>query len=150
MRDPVFFARIEQGRPILIPAEGYAALSLVHVNDVARLMTALVGNEKVKGEAYNVSGSEITSVQGVMRLIGEAMGKKVEVVEVPMELARRQRPPLIHWGEGTHGTAVLSIDKALRDIDWTPRFGIVDGYRDSYAWWEREGRDRYQFDFSGD
>lgn len=149
-RDPAFFARIEAGRPVLIPAEGFAALSLVHVNDVARLMAALIGNEAVKGQAYNVSGAEVASLIGVVRLIGQAMGREVDVVEVPMALARQQRPPLVHWGEGLVGTAILSIDKALRDIDWTPRFGILDGYRDSYDWWTREGRDRYAFEFSQD
>lgn len=149
-RDPAFFARIETGRPILIPGEGFAALSLVHVKDVARLMASLIGNQKVKGEAYNVSGAEITSIVGVMHLIALAMGMKAQVVEVPMEIARQQRPPLLHWGEGVAGTAVLSIDKALGDIDWTPQFGIEAGYRDSYAWFLREGRARYQFDFSND
>jgi nucleoside-diphosphate-sugar epimerase len=149
-RDPIFFARIEAGRPILIPAEGFAALSLVHTRDVARLMASLIGNERVKGEAYNVSGSEVTSIVGVMHLIARAMGMKARVVEVPMEIARQQRPPLLHWGEGVAGTAILAIDKALRDIDWTPQFGIEDGYRDSYDWFVREGRPRYQFDFTAE
>jgi nucleoside-diphosphate-sugar epimerase len=147
-RDPGLFARLEAGRPILIPGEGFAALSLVHTLDVARLMASLIGNEKVKGEAYNVSGSEVTSIVGVVHLVARAMGVSATVVEIPMEIARQQRPPLLHWGEGTAGTAILSIDKALRDIDWTPRFGIEDGYRDSYEWFVREGRGRYQFDFS--
>jgi nucleoside-diphosphate-sugar epimerase len=149
-RDPALFARIEAGRPILIPGEGFAALSLVHVHDVARLMTSLIGNERVKGEAYNVSGSEITSIVGVVHLVAQAMGMKAKVVEVPMEIARRQRPPLLHWGEALAGTAVLSIEKALRDIDWSPRYGIEAGYRDSYEWFQREGRGRYAFDFSAD
>jgi nucleoside-diphosphate-sugar epimerase len=149
-RDPALFARIEAGRPILIPGEGFAALSLVHVSDVARLMASLIGNERVKGEAYNVSGSEITTIVGVVHLVAQAMGLKARVVEVPIDIARRQHPPLLHWGEGVAGTAVLSIDKALRDIDWTPRFGIEAGYRDSYEWFQREGRDRYPFDFSAD
>jgi len=147
-RDPIFFARIEAGRPILIPGEGFGALSLVHINDVARLMAALPGNEKVMGEAYNVSGAEVTTIVGVMHLIAQAMGMKARIVEVPVALARRQHPPLLHWGEGVAGTAILSIDKALRDIDWTPRFGIEAGYRDSYDWFVREGRARYQFDFA--
>lgn len=149
-RDPGLFARIEAGRPILIPGQGFSALSLVHVSDVARLMASLIGNERVKGQAYNVSGSEITSIVGVVHLVARAIGMSVNVIEVPMEIARRQHPPLLHWGEGVAGTAVLSIDKALRDIDWTPRFGIVDGYRDSYEWFVREGRARYEFDFSQD
>lgn len=149
-RDPALFARIEAGRPILIPAEGYAALSLVHTRDVARLMASLLGAEKVKGEAYNVTSCEVTTIVGVIHLVARAMGTTASIVEVPMELARRQRPPLLHWGEGTGGTAILSVEKALRDIDWTPEFGIEDGYRDSYGWYVREGRGRYEFDFSRD
>jgi nucleoside-diphosphate-sugar epimerase len=149
-RDPALFARIEAGRPILIPGEGFSALSLVHVKDVARLMASLIGNEKVRGEAYNVSSAEVTTIVGVVHLIARAMGKTAEVVHVPMDVARRQHPPLLHWGEGLAGSAILSIEKALRDIDWTPQFGIEDGYRDSYDWFVREGRGRYEFDFTAD
>lgn len=149
-RDPAFFARLEAGRPVLIPAEGFAALSLVHINDVARLMASLLGNERVKGQAYNVAGAEVTSIVGVVHLVAKAMGVQPRIVEVPMAIARHHRPPLVHWGEATTGTALLSIDKALRDIDWTPNFGIESGYRDSYAWYQREGRGLYEFDFSAD
>ena len=149
-RDPALFARIEAGRPVLIPGEGFAALSLVHTKDVARLMASLLGNEAVKGQAYNVSGAEVTTIVGVVHLVARAMGMSAKVVEVPIEVARRQTPPLLHWGEGLNGAAILSIDKALRDIDWTPAFGIEDGYRDSYDWYVREGRGRYEFDFTRD
>jgi nucleoside-diphosphate-sugar epimerase len=149
-RDPGLFARIEAGRPILIPAEGFAALSLVHTRDVARLMAALLGNENAKGEAYNVTSAEVTTIVGVIHLVARAMGMTANIVEVPMAVARRQNPPLLHRGEGTSGTAILSIEKALADIDWRPQFGIEDGYRDSYEWFVREGRGRYEFDFSLD
>jgi len=149
-RDPAFFARLEAGRPILIPGEGFAALQLVHINDVARLMTALVGNDRVKGQVYNVSGAEITTIVGMVHLIARAMGVTARIVEVPMAIARQQRPPLVHWGEALTGTALLSIDKALHDIDWTPRFGIEEGYRDSYQWYVREGRSLYEFNFARD
>ena len=149
-RDPAFFARLEAGRPILIPGEGFAALQLVHIQDVARFMAALLGNEKVRGESYNVSGAEVTSIVGVVHLVARAMGVKPTIVEVPMELARRQRPPLVHWGEALTGSALLSIEKGLRDVDWTPRFSIEEGFRDSYAWWQREGRGLYQFDFAAE
>jgi nucleoside-diphosphate-sugar epimerase len=149
-RDPAFFARLEAGRPILVPGEGFAAMQLVHINDVARLMAALVGNDRVRGEAYNVSGAEVTSIVGVVHLIARAMGVTPRIVNVPMDIARRQHPPLLHWGEALTGSAMLSIDKALRDIDWRPHFGIEGGYRDAYQWWMREGRGQYRFDFTNE
>lgn len=146
-RDPWFFARLEAGRPILIPGDGFAALQLVHINDVARLMTALVGSDRVIGRAYNVGGAEISTVTGIVLLIARALGTRAEIVHVPLELARRY-PPVIHWGEALVGSAFMSIEEALRDIDWTPRFGLEDGYRDAYAWYDAEGRGSYTYDYA--
>ena len=146
-RDPWFFARLEAGRPILVPGDGFGALQLVHINDVARLMAALVGNERVVGRAYNVGGAEITSVLGVVHLIARALGLKADIVHVPLDVARRH-PAVMHWGEATVGSAFMSIDAALRDIDWVPRFGIQDGYRDAWQWYDSEGRGSYAYDYS--
>jgi hypothetical protein len=45
---------------------------------------------------------------------------------------------------------MFSIERALADLDWAPSFGLEAAHRDSYAWFQAEGRDRYEFDFSGD
>ena len=149
-REPNFFRRLELGRPILVPGEGFPFVHLVHVQDVAALMAALLGNPAAAGQVYNVAGAEITSIVGQMRLMARAVGVEANLVHVPLDVARRARPPLVHWGEALVGGATFSIDRALADLDWTPSFGLEDGYRDSYAWFDREGRDRFEFDFSAD
>jgi nucleoside-diphosphate-sugar epimerase len=149
-REPVFFRRLEMGRPILIPAEGFPFVHLVHVSDVARLMTSIIGNDRAIGQIYNVGGSEITSVLGCIRLMARAVGVEPDVVHVPLEIARRANPPLVHWGEGVVGGAMFSIDKALAELDWEPEFGLEDAYRDSYKWFDGEGRDAFEFDFTAD
>lgn len=149
-REPIFFRRLELGRPILIPAEGFPFVHLVHVQDVARLMVSLVGNERAIGEVYNVAGAELTSVLGCIRLMARAVGVEPQIVHVPLDVAARARPPLVHWGEGIVGGAMFSIDKALAELDWEPSFGLEDAYRDSYAWFDREGRDLYEYDFAAD
>ena len=149
-REPAFFRRLELGRPIPIPGEGFPFVHLVHVNDAARLMASLVGNQRAAGQIYNVAGSEITSILGCVRLMARVVGVEADVVHVPLEIARRAHPPLVHWGEGLVGGAMFSIDKALRDLDWEPEFGLESGYRDSYEWFNTEGRDLFDFDFSND
>jgi nucleoside-diphosphate-sugar epimerase len=149
-REPIFYRRLELGRPILIPGDGFPFVHVVHVQDVARLMVSLIGNERAHGQIYNVAGSEITSVEGCIRLMARAVGVEPHIVHVPLDVARRARPPLVHWGEAMVGGAIVSIDKALADLDWTPSFGLEDGYADSYAWYDREGRDLFEYDFSGD
>ena len=149
-REPIFYARLEMGRPILIPGEGFPFVHLVHVDDVASLMASLVGNSRAVGQTYNVAGSEVTSIVGCVHLMARAVGVEPDIVHVPREVARGLNPPLVHWGEAVVGGTVFSIEKALRDLDWEPRFGLEAGYRDSYAWFEAEGRGRYEFDFTSD
>ncbi len=147
-RDPVFFARLEAGRPVLVPGEGFPALHLVHVQDVADAMAAVAGNPRTAGEAYNIAGAEITSVLGAVLLMARAVGVEADVVNVPMEVARTLRPPLVHWGEALVGGTSFSIAKALDHLDWSPQFGVEDGFRHSYAWFAAGGRDQYAFDWT--
>jgi nucleoside-diphosphate-sugar epimerase len=149
-REPVFFRRLELGRPILIPGEGFPFVHLVHVQDVARLMVSLIGNDRAIGQAYNVAGAEITSVLGCIRLMARAVGVEPDIVHVPLDVARHARPPLVHWGEGIVGGAMFSIDKALSELEWEPSFGLEDAYRNSYQWFDAEGRDLFTFDFDAD
>ncbi|MCU1503353.1 MAG: hypothetical protein JWM12_2707 [Ilumatobacteraceae bacterium] len=149
-REPIFFARLEAGRPILIPGDGFSFVHLIHVADVATLMASIAGNPRAVGQMYNVAGREITSVLGSMRMMAAAAGVEPDIVHVPTDIARKLRAPLIHWGEALNGGAIYSIDKALRDLDWEPRWGLEAAYRDSYRWWSSQGRDRYQYDFSLD
>lgn len=149
-RDPIFFRRLELGRPVLVPGDGFAMVHLVHVNDVARAMASLLGNDRVAGEIYNVAGTEVTSIVGAVHLMARAVGVSPTIVHVPQEIARPRRPPLVHWGEAVMGGTVLSVDKALAHLDWRPEFGLEDGYADSYRWFAEGGRDRYEYDFSAD
>jgi len=149
-RDPVFFARLEQKRPIPIPGEGLALVHLIHIADVASLMASLLETERSIGQTYNVLGREAATVSGMIHLMARAVGAPPHLLHVPMEVARRASPPLVHWGEALTGSVVFSIEKALRELPWEPSFGLEAGYRDSYAWFVREGRARYTFDFRRD
>jgi nucleoside-diphosphate-sugar epimerase len=144
-REPVFFKRLEEGRPILIPADGFPFVHLVHVQDVARLMVSLAGNARAIGQTYNVAGADYASVHGCIKLMADAAGVEANIVNVPLAAARRINPPLIHWGEGINGGTVYSIDKALDELDWSPSYTLPEAYADSYAWFDKEGRDKFDY-----
>jgi nucleoside-diphosphate-sugar epimerase len=149
-REPAFFRRLELGRPIPIPADGFPFVHLVHIHDVATLMVALIGNAAAAGQIYNVAGAEFTSIAGCIHLMARVAGVEADIVHVPIDVTRQLRAPLVHWGEATIGGTAFSIDKALHDLDWRPQFGLEAGYRDSYEWYQNEGRDLYEYDFSAD
>jgi nucleoside-diphosphate-sugar epimerase len=149
-REPIFFERLRQGRPIFVPAEGFPFVHLIHIDDVARCIASVANNENAPGEAYNVSGDEVTSVLGCVRLMANAAGVEPEIVSVPLDVARRARTPLVHWGEAFVGGAIFANDKVKTDLSWKPLLGLEAAYRDSYEWWSTEGRDRYEYDFTTD
>lgn len=149
-REPIIFKRLEEGRPIFVPGDGFPFTHLVHVQDVANFMTALCGNAKVAGEAYNVTGDEISSIEGCIRLMAKAVGVDPNIVHVPLDVARKARPPLLHWGEALVGGAIFDTRKARADVDYTPQFGLLDGYRSTYEWFTNGGRELFDYDFSGD
>jgi nucleoside-diphosphate-sugar epimerase len=150
-RDPIFFARLEQGRPIFLPGEGQAFMSLIHIADVASLMLSILDDgDGSAGQVYNVTGSEVCSIAAAVHFMAKAVGVEANVVPVPLDIARAQRPPLVHWNEATFGGLIFSNHKALEELNWTPRFGIETGYRNSYRWFDDGGRDLYEYDFSHD
>jgi nucleoside-diphosphate-sugar epimerase len=149
-RDPVFFARLEAGRPIFVPGEGFPFVHLVHVADVASCMADVLGRPAAAGEAYNVAGREVTSIQGAIEMMARAVGATPRIVNLPFAVARTVSPPVVHWGEALVGGFVLATDKVRDHLGWVPRYGLADGYEQSYAWFAAGGRDRYEFDFGGD
>jgi len=149
-REPIIFKRLEDRRPIFVPGDGFPFVHLVHVQDVAALMASLCGWAPAAGQIYNVAGSELTSIEGCIRMMAKAVGVEPDIVHVPMDIARRAVPPLLHWGEGLTGGAIFSTDKALRELDWQPAFGLERGYQSSYEWFDSVGRSRFEYEFSAD
>lgn len=149
-REPIVFKRLEEDRPIFVPGDGFPFVHLIHVQDAARLLASIAGNDRAVGRAYNAAGAEYTSVEGCIRLMARVVGVEPDIVHVPLAAARQQRPPLVHWGEALVGGAVFAIDRALDELDWAPQYGLEDGYRSSYEWFAAGGRDQFEYDFSRD
>jgi nucleoside-diphosphate-sugar epimerase len=149
-REPGFFARLEAGRPILLPGDGLAFIHLVHIDDVARSMCAVLGTDASAGQIYNVNGAQFVTMAGYVRLMADVAGVEPNIVYVPREIAKTVRPPIIHWAEWYRGGMVFSIEKARRELGWEPALTLRGGLEDSYRWFTEEGRDWYPFDFSHD
>jgi len=147
-REHGFFARIEDGRPILIPGDGLPFVHLVHVDDVATAMCAAIETDASAGQIYNVNGAQFASIAGYMRLMGKVVGREPNIVYVPRDIAKAIRPPILHWAEWYRGGAVFSIEKALAELPWRPKFTLESGLADAYAWFKADGRQAYSFDYT--
>jgi nucleoside-diphosphate-sugar epimerase len=149
-REHAFFARLKAGRPILIPGDGMPFVHLVHVDDVASAMCAVISTDASAGQIYNVNSAQFSSIGAYMRMMAKVAGVEANLVYVPRETAKAIRPPILHWAEWYRGGTVFSIEKAKRELDWTPSFGLETGLADSFRWFAEEGHGLYPSDFSRD
>lgn len=92
-----------------------------YVEDTARGMLAVLRSERAVGEVINLGSGFEVSIGETAKLIAEAMGASVEIVEKD----ERKRPALSEverlWA---------CNKKAARLLDWSPQFGGRDGFRE--------------------
>lgn len=152
-REPAYFARIEQDRPCIVPGDGLPQLHLVHVDDVAEAMLAALDNPHALGEAFTLAGPEAISYNGLMRVLGEAVGREPREVHIDRALAltdRATRDRLSDWNEWEIGSRIFDLSKGRELLGWQPARRIYEEIPRAYAWFKAGGRDQYRFDFAFD
>ncbi len=125
-----FFHRIAAGRPIPVPGSGLQLTQLGHVADLADAFVKILGNPKAAKQIYNIAGDKYVTFDGIARACAAAAGKPA--------------PELVHFNakDFDFGKAkafpmrdqhfFASVEKAKVELDWTPKFGLLDGLKDSY------------------
>ncbi|NEQ54527.1 MAG: NAD-dependent epimerase/dehydratase family protein, partial [Leptolyngbya sp. SIO3F4] len=125
-----FFDRLSHDRPLLIPGNGKAITQLGHCADLAAAMVAVLDNPRAIGQIYNISGERYVTFDGLAHACSEAMGKSVSDIRhydpKQFDFGKRKAFPM----RVQHFFA--SIDKAKRDLGWTPSYSLVQGLKDSY------------------
>jgi nucleoside-diphosphate-sugar epimerase len=149
-REPGTFARLEQGRPLLIAGKTEAMVHFIHTRDAARALCAVLGKQAAVGQIYNVAGKQFCSIVNYMRLMADAVGAAPQFIVIPSDLPAHMRSPIVHWLEAIRGSMVFSIDKARRDLGWEPELTLAEALADSYKWFREGGRERYVYNFSAD
>ncbi|MDF0553339.1 NAD-dependent epimerase/dehydratase family protein [Kamptonema sp. UHCC 0994] len=145
-----FFDRIARDRPIPIPGNGMHITQLGHCQDLAKAMTAILGNEKAIGQIYNVSGDRYVTFDGLARACAAAAGKSTDIKIVHYEpkkfdFGKRKAFPM----RVQHFFA--SVNKAMSELNWKPEFDLVSGLKDSFQNdYLTSGRDKAEIDFSVD
>jgi UDP-glucose 4-epimerase len=146
-----FFDRIVRDLPIPIPGNGLHLTQLGHVQDLATAMVATLGNAKVIGQIYNISGDRAVTFDGLARACAQAAGKSPDTIQLvhydpkAFDFGKRKAFPM----RMQHFFA--DIHKATTDLDWQPQFDLVSGLQDAFEQdYVASGRDHVDIDFSVD
>uniref|UniRef100_A0A803L4I7 NAD-dependent epimerase/dehydratase domain-containing protein n=1 Tax=Chenopodium quinoa TaxID=63459 RepID=A0A803L4I7_CHEQI len=143
-----FFHRLKAGRPIPIPGSGIQITSLGHVKDLADAFVNVLGNEAASGQVFNITGEKYVTFDGLARACAKAGGfPEPEIIHYnPKEYDFGKKKPFPFRDQ--HFFA--SIEKAKKELGWTPKFDLVEGLTDSYSLDFGKGTFRKAADFETD
>ncbi|MBU6229379.1 MAG: NAD-dependent epimerase/dehydratase family protein [Cyanobacteria bacterium REEB459] len=146
-----FFDRLVRDRPLPIPGNGMHLTQLGHVEDLARAMVAILGKAQAIGQIYNISGTKAVTFDGLARACAQAAGKDPEQINLV-----HYDPKAFDFGKAKAFPMRLqhfftAIHRAEADLDWTPRFDLVEGLKDSFEkGYLASGQNQQEIEFSLD
>jgi nucleoside-diphosphate-sugar epimerase len=142
-----FAARLERGRPVLVPDQGENPWTITAVSDFAVGLAGLVGNDQALGEAFHITSDEALTwnqiyaeIAGALaeaaRAAGRAPVPEPMVERIPTDFICRVVP---EWtgnlkGDKVH-PAIFDNSKIKRFVpDYQCRKPFRQGIRESVAW----------------
>lgn len=102
-REQRMFARLRAGRPVLVQGDGSTRLQVGDVDDQARALVALMGEDTTHGRRYNLTGIESVTRNEYVALAAQAVGVDADVRHIPADTMEA-----LWTGERTVDIAALS------------------------------------------
>jgi nucleoside-diphosphate-sugar epimerase len=126
LRDAQLISRITSGEALQLVGGGHFLQQPIFAPDLARLILSLVGNERTYGQAFCTAGPDIVESRDYYRIIADALGKSLNIEEVPVSSSLAAHPDFAPFlchriydlgGLRAAGVEIPStpIDKGLRE-----------------------------------
>ena len=118
---PLFLRRLLEGRELVVYGDGEQTRDFVYVEDLADGLARAAEVEGIGGEIFQLASGVETSLNTLVSLLGEVMGREARVRHEPA------RP-----GEILRNYSL--IDKARERLGYAPAVVLRDGLRRTYEW----------------
>lgn len=142
-----YLDRIMRDRPVPIPVPGIQMTSLTHVEDVASMMSMVVGNDNAIGKSFNLCSDRYISLAGIANMCGKVAGKDVEVVLYDPKTFDPKKDVGFPM-RTSHFFA--SPEKAKEVLGWKPSHRLMEDLEEVIADYKASGRLEKDIDFSVD
>ena len=143
-----FFDRLVRGRPVLVPDHGGWLRQFGHVADLADAMAAMLGVPAAFGRAYNITGEETITQVGFVELVAEVVKRPLTLVLAPTPAGGTPVPFGQNLVYDCH--AVYTTVRVRAELGVSPRYTLASGLAQTFEWYQREGLDRREVDFSAE
>lgn len=122
----IFCSRLLASEALTVFGDGEQTRDYVHVADVvaairAALDVTLDTPPRIDMRAYNIGTGIATSVLSLAHALQQAANTQASVVFAAKRAGEQQ-------------DSFVSVDKAGRELGWAPRVALMDGLRDTFAW----------------
>ena len=111
-----FIARAAAGEPVIVYGDGEQVRDFTYVSDVAAATVAAATGDMPPGSLFNVAGGSSSTVNNVLKLVAENVGREVMTQREP------EQPGDVRVTGG-------SIDRARRILGWEPAVPLAEGIK---------------------
>ena len=118
-----FVQWIIEGRPIRVNGDGEQSRGFTYIDDIAR--GTILALKPVGYEVINLGGHEVITINNLIKLIEEVVGKKAEVQYGPANPADM----FTNWAD---------VTKAGQVLGWEPQFNMRAGVEKLVEWYNAE------------
>jgi UDP-glucuronate 4-epimerase len=118
-----FVQWISEGRPVRVNGDGEQSRGFTYIDDIARGVIAAL--KPVGHEVINLGGHEVITINNLIKLIEDVVGKKAIVEYGPPDLADMRS----NWAD---------VTKAGELLGWEPQFSLRAGIEKLVEWYNAE------------
>lgn len=118
--------------------------SMVYLENLVDLLVTCVDHPAAANQIFLVSDDEDLSTAGILRLLGEAVGRPARLIPVPVQLIELGARMLGRTDIARRLCGSLQVDPGptRRRLGWSPPFSVAEGVRRTVEQWQSAGRDR--------
>jgi nucleoside-diphosphate-sugar epimerase len=149
--------RLRAGRSIIV-GSGRNTMPFVYVTDVVQGLLLALDRQEAVGQAYNIANDQPLTQQELLCAIAEEVDARPPTIRVPYSALyaagyvaeqaallthSRRKPFITRLGVGIFGADNRhSIDKARRQLGYSPAVPVREGIRRSADWYRRDQLNR--------
>lgn len=118
-----FVQWISEGRPVRVYGDGEQSRGFTYIDDIAH--GTILALKQVGHEVINLGGHEVITINNLIRLIEDVVGKKAIIEYGPPDLADMRS----NWAD---------VSKAGELLGWEPQFNMRAGIEKLVEWYNAE------------
>jgi UDP-glucuronate 4-epimerase len=118
-----FVKWISEGQPVRVNGDGEQSRGFTYIDDIARGIIAAL--KPLDYEVINLGGHEVITINNLIKLIEEVVGKKALIDYGPPDLADMRS----NWAD---------VTKAGQLLGWEPQFDMRSGIEKLVEWYNAE------------